>query len=126
MAEQTKNSIEKRVEEFSTRPGPRYFNQGKASGEEFYDDYLSRWFNDAMKQNKSLTVVLDGTDGYLTSFIDEAFGRLVYYYGKDTVDKNLRIVSRLEPEWITRLNNKTFPAWEDRRIKRQEPLRTRP
>ena len=122
MAEQTK--IIKRVTEFSLRPGPRYKNQGSFSGEEFYNNFLKDWFEVALKTNSILHVVLDGTDGYLTSFIDESFGRLIYDFGRASVEKHLKIVSELEPEWISRLNNKTYPFWEQRRINHEAPITT--
>lgn len=113
--------ITKRISDFSLRPGPRLKEQGKHSGEEFYDTYLNKWFKDAKDTNAILIVILDGTDGYLTSFIDEAFGRLVYFYGLDEVKKHLKIISELEPEWITRLTSKTYPSWEERRVHGEAP-----
>lgn len=115
------NQISRKIVDFSMRPGPRFRNQGSSSGEEFYCDYLKYWFEEALQQHKILIVTLDGTDGYLTSFIDEAFGRLVYDFGIEKVRENLRVVSDLEPEWITRLNEKTYPLWEDRRKNQQAP-----
>lgn len=118
------NVITKRVLDFSDRPGPRYKEQGKHSGEEFYIDYLKMWFDEALREGKHLRVVLDGTDGYLSSFLDEAFGRLVYDYGKDTVVSNLIVVSNQEPVWINKLNVKTFPSWALRRIQGNAPRYT--
>lgn len=61
------------VKDFSTTPGARYRNLGKASGEEFRDDVLVP----ALERDKSLIVNLDGVRGYGSSFLDEAFGGLV-------------------------------------------------
>lgn len=123
MAEQTK--LIRRVADFSLRPGPRYCQQGDYSGEEFYDNCLKSWFEDALNSNSILEVILDGTDGYLTSFIDEAFGRLVYDFGLDCVKRNLKITSVVEPEWANRLENRSFPAWETRRIENIPPKHTK-
>lgn len=122
MAEQTK--IIKYIKDFSLRPGPRYIIQGDFSGELFYNDYLKEWFEEANRSNMVLEVVLDGTDGYLTSFIDESFGRLVYDFGLNEVQHRLRVISELEPEWLTRLETKTYPAWSERRLKNEAPKNT--
>lgn len=118
------NIISKRVMDFSLRPGPRYFNQGPSSGEEFYARFLNPWFKEALKANALLEVVLDGTDGYLASFIDEAFGRLVYDFGLETVKNNLIVVSNLEPEWKSIMNRTTFPVWQTRRERCESPKHT--
>ena len=107
--------IVKRVVEFSKRPGPRFINQGKDSGEQFYSQCLKPWFDEAITSNRPLTVVLDGTDGYLSSFIDEAFGRLVYEYGRGKVEEVLTVKSELEPVWLEKLQKKVYPAWQLRK-----------
>ena len=113
--------VVKRVADFSQSPGPRFMEQGASSGEQFYNEALSKWFKEALSQGKTLVVVLDGTYGYLTSFLDESFGRLVYYNSADTVRNNLKIVSQVEPEWIRLLNDKTFVNWEKRRLEGEAP-----
>ena len=119
MAEQTE--IVKKVLDFAQSPGPRYIEQGSNSGEKFYDDALSLWFNEAVTHGKQLVVILDGTDGYLTSFLDESFGRLVYYNGADVVKKSLKVLSEVEPEWLKMLEKKTFVNWEARRRAGEAP-----
>lgn len=116
--------LTKRVLDFSQRPGPRLKEQGKHSGEEFYDSSLNEWFKEALSSDRTLVVILDGTDGYLTSFIDEAFGRLVYDYGLSKVKNNLKIISNFEPEWLSRLESRTFPIWEERRRNGEAPKHT--
>lgn len=114
----------KRTIDFSTRPGPRYRSQGEFSGEEFFEKCLNEWFCEARESGRTLRVVLDGTDGYLSSFIDEAFGRLVYTYGIDEVNRILELVSDEEPVWKSKLADKTFPAWQERREKGEAPRMT--
>lgn len=60
--------------DFSSTPGGRFRNMGPGSGEEFRE-YLLR----ALKKNKSetVTIILDGAEGYGSSFLEEAFGGLV-------------------------------------------------
>lgn len=123
MAEQAQ--IIKNVLDFSQSPGPRYIEQGPSSGELFFDEALSHWFREALTQGRQLVVVLDGTDGYLTSFLDESFGRLVYYNGANTVKKHLKVISQVEPEWLKMLDEKTFVNWEKRRLAGEAPKITR-
>lgn len=63
------------VKDFSEFPGPRSPSIGPNSGEEFREEILIP----AIKQNgvQELSVNLDGTYGYGSSFLEEAFGGLV-------------------------------------------------
>jgi hypothetical protein len=63
--------------DFTEFPGGRYRVDGKFSGEEFRDDVLVP----ALRTHEHVTVVLDGTAGYPSSFIEEAFGGLVRLHG---------------------------------------------
>ncbi|MFR9498211.1 MAG: STAS-like domain-containing protein [Rikenellaceae bacterium] len=101
--------------DFSEYPGPRYIAQGKSSGEMFYYEKLNPSFAESVKSGDKLTVVLDGTAGYASSFLDEAFGNLVYDFTLDVVKKHIGIISNDEPHWIDMISNKTFNEWEDRR-----------
>jgi len=58
---------------FSRTPGPRYEWQGPWSGEQFRRQHLES----ALKEAERLVIDLDGTRGYGSSFLDEAFGGLV-------------------------------------------------
>ncbi|MGQ3211613.1 STAS-like domain-containing protein [Shinella sp.] len=61
------------ADDFTKYPGGRYRKHGKGSGEEFRDDYLVP----AIEKQEQLEIVLDGTAGYSSSFLEEAFGGLV-------------------------------------------------
>jgi hypothetical protein len=58
--------------DFSRTPGPRHARQGNWSGEAFRE-MLER----GLRRHQRLLIVLDGTRGYGSSFLDEAFGGLV-------------------------------------------------
>lgn len=113
-----------RVMDFSTSPGPRYTNQGEDSGESYYHDVLNEEFNKAINNNMILVVDLDGPDGYASSFLDEAFGNLIYDFGVAFVKDHLEIKSNEEPEWIEMLTADTFEKWETRRNNNQQPIVT--
>lgn len=63
--------------DFSTTPGPRYDSEGSYSGELFREEALVPYLKSAIESQQSFIVDLDGTAGYGTSFIDEAFGGLI-------------------------------------------------
>lgn len=61
------------AKDFNRFPSGRYKRLGTTSGEGFRELFLET----PLKQGKSITVELDGTIGYGSSFLDEAFGGLV-------------------------------------------------
>ncbi len=119
-----KQTIKLMVMDYSMSPGPRYCNQGDDSGEDFYHKRLNNAFYQAISTGKMLEVNLDGPDGYASSFLDEAFGNLVYDFGLDIVKSNLFVLSNEEPEWKTMLDEETFLEWEERRKKQEIPKKT--
>lgn len=62
--------------DFSKYPGPRNRHEGDHSAQEFLEDILLPRFRDALKNKHRLRVVLDGTAGYATSFLEGSFGEL--------------------------------------------------
>ncbi|MCW5223617.1 DUF4325 domain-containing protein [Verminephrobacter aporrectodeae subsp. tuberculatae] len=62
-----------RIADFTRYPGGRYKRISKFSGEEYRDDYLAP----ALEKEEMVVVVLDGTVGYGSSFLDELFGGIV-------------------------------------------------
>lgn len=105
------------LRDYSEYPGPRYRKHGKNSGEDFYYNLLNKKFAQAVTDNSVLEVILDGTSGYASSFIDESFGNLINDFGVDLVKKYLKIISIEEPDWINMITNETFIQWESRRKK---------
>lgn len=80
-------------------PGPRYTSLGSSSGESFKD-----WIKTELAKKQGLTVDLDDTEGYGSSFLEEAFGGLI----RDGVDldivRNIKFISVEEPELIDEIN----------------------
>jgi hypothetical protein len=85
------------AEDFSSTPGARYRTDGKFSGEEFFEQILKENFQKAVDNGYELIVILDGTHGYATSFLDEAFGRLLACFSLEQTNKYLKIISEEEP-----------------------------
>lgn len=112
------------LHDFSEYPALRYCNLSDHSGEEFYHKVLNGAFKQAFEQNENLIVDLDGTDGYTASFLDEAFGNLVYDFTLDVIKKRLEIVSLQVPHWKKMIESQTFDQWETRRKKSEPPVVT--
>lgn len=83
--------------DFSVHPGPRNKVEGPLSGELFRQTILEPAFKEAFAAGKKLQVSLDGTLGYGTSFLEEAFGGLARIHGVKEVEDTLEIISNEEP-----------------------------
>ena len=78
------------AKDFSRYPAGRYKSDGPASGEEFRENFLMP----ALKSKKSLTIELDGTRGYGSSFLEEAFGGAVREgYAPEVVKCSLKLIT---------------------------------
>ncbi|MCH8530350.1 MAG: STAS-like domain-containing protein [Saccharospirillum sp.] len=86
------------AKEFSKFPGPRYSNLGKHSGQEFRETVLLK----LLKENDKVIIDLDGTMGFGSSFLEEAFGGLIREAGFSLADLRQKIilVSDEQPELI--------------------------
>lgn len=109
------------LEDFSEFPALRHCNISDESGEKFYHNVLNIAFKEAYENNEKLTVNLDETAGYASSFLDEAFGNLVYDFTLDVVESKIEIISKQEPHWKEMILNQTFPQWEARRKNNKHP-----
>lgn len=78
--------------DFSNTPGARHKTDGPFSGEQFREELLEKYFEDK-KDNSPITIVLDETEGYATSFLEEAFGGLARKYTKKRCLERLRFIS---------------------------------
>ncbi len=110
-----------KVADFSENPGPRYKRQGDHSGEEFYTTVLNHKFAEICNDdNKQLVVDLDGTSGYPSSFLDQAFGELVFDFGVELVKKKLTIATELFKRRKSKIEEETYVQWETRRNNNEE------
>ena len=85
-------ALEIHIREYTTTPGARYVKDGPYSGEDFRNKHLEPLFKDETNKEE-ITVHLDGTEGFATSFLEEAFGGLARIFGVDRCKKRLRFVS---------------------------------
>lgn len=89
--------------DFTMTPGARYYSDGPFSGEEFFDKLLRPMFEEALQADEKLTIDLDGTNGYASSFLDESFRRLKEAYTPDAVWNNLILISDEFPKYIDKI-----------------------
>jgi len=68
--------------DFTRFPAGRYRSDGPYSGQRFREDHLVS----ALKDKGKVIIRLDGTMGYGSSFLEEAFGGLVRTEGFDPKD----------------------------------------
>ena len=65
------------AKDFSRCPGARYPDEGDNSGQEFRNNYLKPKIQEALEKGVRLKIILDGSAGYSTAFLEDAFGGLV-------------------------------------------------
>ena len=82
--------------EFTDAPGARYISDGEYSGEEFRKKFLEPLFENE-NDNSLITINLDGTEGYATSFLEEAFGGLARIVGKRRCLERFKFITVEEP-----------------------------
>jgi len=91
--------------DFSITPGARYITDGDFSGQEFFENILEPKFLEIKENDYKLIVNLDNTDGYATSFLDEAFGGLARKYGKQIVLSKIEFISIEEPDLVEEIKS---------------------
>ena len=104
------------AKDFSKTPGFRFKNQSLGtSGEEFRDNILEPRYKESIKKGEKLQVILDGTNGYLTSFLEEAFGGLQEKNPEKRILDDIEIISNDEKHWIEDINDYVKDALEKKR-----------
>jgi hypothetical protein len=90
------------AKDFSPYPGPRNEDEGDYSGASFRKNMLVPALQKAISNNHVLVVILDGTAGYGTFFLEEAFGGLIRtgIFDYDTICRHLELLSNDEPYLI--------------------------
>lgn len=78
------------AKDYSDTPLGRYRSDGQYSGEGFREDHLLS----ALRSEEKVRVVIDGVEGYGSSFLEEAFGGLVRhgYFTAKELEQKLEIV----------------------------------
>ncbi len=77
---------------FTITPGGRLKVDGLFSGELFREKFLEAHF-ESKNEDFKIEVVLDGVEGYPTSFLEEAFGGLARKFGKEICSNKINFIS---------------------------------
>lgn len=103
---------------FSTCPGPRYIIEGDYSGQLFRETILKEAIKGAIEAKCKISVDLDGTAGYGTSFLEESFGGLIRedHIAYADIKRYLEIISKDEPNLIDDINAYLEDAHENSHI----------
>jgi|SRR5580658_1848296 hypothetical protein len=83
--------------DFSETPGPRARDEGDFSGEQFLEEFLLPRFKQALSEKDTLTIDLDGTEGYATSFLEASFGGLARLFEPADIQRVIILKSDDEP-----------------------------
>lgn len=92
--------------DYSRTPGARYETEGMYSGERFRTEVLLPELEKAIKESDTLEVILDGTAGFGTSFLEEAFGGLIRIdkIDKSILQRTIKFISIEYPDYIDEIN----------------------
>ncbi len=113
------------AKDYAVSTGLRHTDISDRSGEDFYHTVLNAKFKEALDNNVNLEVDLDGGRGYSPSFLDEAFGNLIYDFSEELVSKRLIIKSKKFEMWVNYIKRETFRLWEERRREKIAPTKTK-
>lgn len=94
------------AKDFSRIPGARFPQEGDYSGQEFRKLVLLPKLKEAIAENEKLCVILDGTAGLGTSFLEEAFGGLIREDNipYDVLQSTINLVSEEDEDYIEEIN----------------------
>ncbi|MEX3937407.1 STAS-like domain-containing protein [Paraburkholderia phymatum] len=88
--------------QFSEVPVGRFYSDGPDSGERFRDTLLEP----ALKEHDVVQIDLDGTDGYGSSFLEEAFGGIVRKLHLSEQEAKRRIqFHSTDPSYVIEIND---------------------
>lgn len=94
--------------DFSRNTGFRTYTDGPFSGQEFFDNLLERAFKEALEKGVKLKIILDGGEGYTSSFLNEAFRLLGEKFGSDTAWNNIFIISEETPSYLKKIKDAIY------------------
>jgi hypothetical protein len=92
--------------DFSRVPGVRFPEEGDYPGQDFREKVLLPKLKEAIKEGVKLEVILDGTAGLGTSFLEESFGGLIRIdkISYDDIVNTIILISKENPHYIDEIN----------------------
>lgn len=103
--------------DFSKTPGVRNEAEGSHPGKKFREELLYPLLKEAIDKGTQLKVILDGTSGLGTSFLEESFGGLIRVNKLSYLDlkKSLVLVANEDPDYIEEIEDYLSDANENER-----------
>lgn len=104
------------AKDFSRIPGARFPQEGDHSGQEFRTQVLLPRLREAIDKKDTLRVILDGTAGLGTSFLEEAFGGLIREDNiqYEDIQSTLELISEEDEDYIEEINQYIKDAYEQK------------
>ncbi|WP_302781676.1 STAS-like domain-containing protein [Alistipes finegoldii] len=96
------------AKDFARTPGFRVYADGPKSGQEFFETLLRPKYQEALTDGSKLKIILDGTTGYTSSFLNEAFRLLGHEFGAENVWNNIIIISNEIPKYIQKVKESVY------------------
>ncbi|MBX7059950.1 MAG: STAS-like domain-containing protein [Leptospirales bacterium] len=90
--------------DYTDTPGARYIADGPFSGEHFRETVLVPLFENLNSTDK-VVIILDGVEGFATSFLEEAFGGLARKITPEKVLNHLELVSAEDRYLVAEIHN---------------------
>lgn len=84
-------------DEFGTKPGARYIDDGNNSGQSFLERFLKPRFEKAVSEGYILEIDLEGLFGFPASFVSGSFGKLSIEKGAEILIKHISFKSDDNP-----------------------------
>lgn len=78
-----------KVTDFTTLPGARHCNDGDGSADEFFDKFVKTKLEEALSTKNTMTIDLDGTMGYASSFVSQLALRALDVCNKPNILKKI-------------------------------------
>ena len=112
MKKQYEQNIISVAKEFSKFPGGRYVTDGPNSGERFREEILAPAL---VSGDDVFTIDLDGTVGFGSSFLEEAFGGLVRVHNltRETMD---RLIFKSKNQTLVKIINEYINEAIERKV----------
>ncbi len=104
------------AKDFSRIPGARFPEEGDYSGQEFRNNVLLPKLKYAISAHEKLKVILDGTAGLGTSFLEESFGGLIRIDNISYSDimNTIVLISDEDEDYIEEINQYLSEAYEQK------------
>ena len=93
------------AKDYTNKPGPRTKAQGEYSGQRFREELLRPQYLEAKRTGEKLVVDLDGAYGYVTAFLEEAFGGLKRDYPDDNILDFVEVIGEEQPGRVDRIKS---------------------